>query len=485
MENMTMQVGIEPGDGLVGRFGDTVILIPAWAGGGGATGAAGAGGGEAAEELLALAAAIASDRQLAADAIAARLATWVLGRMPGDVIPFGIVVPVDDGVVMFLRGAVWCAVTAAGSTRELSGEHAVTWVDQIVPGSFERLAIGTAGGQAVRPHPLSDLRDGVVPGQGFVLSRLESAQPAQAASGGRVRPLKQAPDEAQANGGSPARSEVSAVGSQAALDDAAPDGAALAGAISDEPALAVAVSDDEAPNEAAPVEAASDDAALAGEASGDAAPDEAALAWPAPGDAALGGEALAEAASGDAVPIDAAESAIVIGDGFGTDEAAVEADEAVAAGPFGEFGEYKPTIMQPVSLAEAPDRSQGVGATRAMSTPLGALTSDGGPVIVLDRDYVLGREPQNDPRVRDGAAAPVVLADPDNVISRVHAYVSVENGIVLVCDASSTHGTFIGEPGAPEWTPIGTQPTPLHPGWSLRVGRQVFIYQFTGSADGR
>ena len=28
MEQMTTHIGIEPGSGLVGRFGDTVILIP-------------------------------------------------------------------------------------------------------------------------------------------------------------------------------------------------------------------------------------------------------------------------------------------------------------------------------------------------------------------------------------------------------------------------------------------------------------------------
>jgi len=178
MEQMTTHIGIEPGNGLIGRFGDTVILIPR-------SGSA-AEPDEAARELLELAAAVASDLQLSASAIAARLASWVIGRMSEDVTTFGIVVPVDDGVVMFLRGAVWCAVTEGGSTRQLSGEQAVTWVDQIVPGSFDRLAIGTAD-QPVRAHPMSDLRDGVVPGQGFVLTRLESGRkPEPTVSEGRA-----------------------------------------------------------------------------------------------------------------------------------------------------------------------------------------------------------------------------------------------------------------------------------------------------------
>src|SRR5215472_4474778 len=164
MEQPTTRIGIEPGPGLVGRFGDTVIVIPR----GEAAGPASAG---ATQELLGLAAEVGSDRHAPAGTIASRLAAWVIGHMSGEAPAFGIVAPMRDGVVMFLRGAVWCTITEGGSTREVSGEQAFTWVDQIVPGTFEWLAIGGAAGRPVQADPLSDLWGGVVPGQGFVLSR--------------------------------------------------------------------------------------------------------------------------------------------------------------------------------------------------------------------------------------------------------------------------------------------------------------------------
>src|SRR6266516_2505582 len=166
MEQLTTRIGIEPGLGLVGRFGDTVIVIPRGEAGVSPPSAGVIG------ELLGLAAEVGSDRQASANAIASRLAAWVIGHMSGDAPAFGIVAPMRDGVIMFLRGAVWCTITEGGATREISGEQALTWVDLIVPGTFERLAIGAAAGRPVQADPLSDLRGGVVPGQGFVLVRI-------------------------------------------------------------------------------------------------------------------------------------------------------------------------------------------------------------------------------------------------------------------------------------------------------------------------
>jgi len=104
------------------------------------------------------------------------------------------------------------------------------------------------------------------------------------------------------------------------------------------------------------------------------------------------------------------------------------------------------------------------------------LLADDGTRTVLDRDYVLGRDPQRDALVTRGAASPVAVRDPDNLISRAQVYVEVRAGVVTVRDNRSTNGTFIAAAGAAEWQRVGGVPTPLPPGWSMRIGRRVFTH---------
>jgi FHA domain len=115
-------------------------------------------------------------------------------------------------------------------------------------------------------------------------------------------------------------------------------------------------------------------------------------------------------------------------------------------------------------------------STEVLGQPVGHLVATDGLRVPLDRSYVLGREPEADPAVASGSATPVRLSDDENLISRVHTYVSVEAGRVSVQDADSANGTFVAAPGDEEWARVGNEPVELPPTWSMRVGNQILTY---------
>jgi FHA domain len=121
-------------------------------------------------------------------------------------------------------------------------------------------------------------------------------------------------------------------------------------------------------------------------------------------------------------------------------------------------------------------------ATAMPRKVLGALAAEDDALYPLDRPYVIGRNPLIDESVGDARASPIFVRD-DPQVSRVHAYVTLQAGVVLVRDAGTPAGTFVAAPGDESWIRVGDRPTELKPGWSLRIGQRILVYQKASSAQ--
>lgn len=132
------------------------------------------------------------------------------------------------------------------------------------------------------------------------------------------------------------------------------------------------------------------------------------------------------------------------------------------------------------SLAPTSDPAPGVAdpAPPAAADPEAAwLVLDTGAAFRLDRNYVLGRAPEEDPAVDAGDAQPILLDDPDRVVSRIHARIACDGGRVVVLDAGSANGTLVAHPEG-EWARIEPDRAEvLRPGTRILLGERSLIVE--------
>jgi hypothetical protein len=94
---------------------------------------------------------------------------------------------------------------------------------------------------------------------------------------------------------------------------------------------------------------------------------------------------------------------------------------------------------------------------------LGELRFDNGDAYPMDRPMLIGRRPSTarDADVGGETARLVTVQDPQNVLSKVHLEVRIEDWQVLVVDRNSTNHTIVTLPER--------APTQLHPGDAVRI----------------
>jgi len=107
----------------------------------------------------------------------------------------------------------------------------------------------------------------------------------------------------------------------------------------------------------------------------------------------------------------------------------------------------------------------------------GRLFVDDGMDVLVDRDCVIGRNPEVDPDVARGLAKGVQLQDVEQRISRVHARLVLDDGDASIVDEGSVNGTWIEPPGSEGWIAVLPDvPTHLPLGSRIQVGDVVLAY---------
>jgi FHA domain len=513
-----LSAGILAGRGVVARYPGVVCV-------------ADAEGAEPVRALVALCAAVAGFEP--GRPLARRLAAWLSGPdAPPSSLRFGTLSDAGDRWAVFLSGAV--SLHDAGTDTTIPGAEAAAWTDRLVtPGGPLVLLLDPLDPDPPRGRAddvfadLHDLRAGTVPGRGVVLATASAARhtampplPAAAA------PTPPDPDHAEQPPAPPpspsAPSPAAAPPSPAAAAPAPPAAAAAPTPAAPPPSRAPAARPPGTPTDPA------------------ARPPLPAAAPPLPAELGRGEAPVhAEPTHGRAVP-DEEPIEVTVGDGGGPppippvaraeeppvrpprrsaliDKAPAPAQRAPltpgrplspsrgpSPGGNAPRGPGAPRDRDDSPVVEGP-RTRGHLCARGhlndprshfcvlcgirmnertgelvfgARPPLGLLVFDDGATYTVDAEYLVGRMPDVDERVRNGSLRSIVVEDRSGAVSRVHAEVRVDGWDVMLVDSRSRNGTHVAGPGANTWTAVPSgRSHRLTPGTRVRLGSRTFLFE--------
>lgn len=438
-----LSAGILAGRGVVARYPGVVCV-------------ADAAGAEPVRALVALCAAVAGFEP--GRPLARRLAAWLSGPdAPPSSLRFGTLADAGDRWAVFLSGAV--SLHDAGTDATIPGADAAAWTDRLVtPGGplvllLDPLDEDRPQGRADDVFAdLHDLRAGTVPGRGVVLAT------ASAARHTAMPPLP--PPAAPAT-----PSDVPPAARPAAVHAEPTHGRA----VPDEEPIEVTVGDGSGPPAIPPVPRAEEPPVRPPRRSAliDKAPAPAQRAPLTPGrplSPSRGQGPGGNAPRGPAAPRDRDDSPVV--------EGPRTRGHLCARGHLNDPRSHF-CVLCGIRMNER--TGELVFGARP---PLGLLVFDDGATYTVDAEYLVGRMPDVDERVRNGSLRSIVVEDRSGAVSRVHAEVRVDGWDVMLVDSRSRNGTHIAGPGANTWTTVPSgRSHRLTPGTRVRLGSRTFLFE--------
>ncbi|MHA6781328.1 FHA domain-containing protein [Pseudonocardia saturnea] len=376
-------------------------------------------------------------------ALARRLAMWLGGTdAPPQGLEFGTVAVAGDLTAVFLSGAVGAQV----GDVTVSGADAAAWADRLVAHGPVRLALdgATEGPLAA----LCDLREGVVTGGGVELGAAPAAAPVAAPPAAAQPAARSATPVAGGN----INAQPTLVGMEpveGGTDPAVP--------VSPVALAKVPVVDVDGTGQLPRVPAG-------------AAPRRA--------DAILG-----------VAPSEPPRPPLEAGEPAGTGTRSASGGPATGGTPAGpKPGEARGHLCSRGHLNDPRSHfcvlcgirmNERTGVLVIGSRPpLGLLVFDDGATYTVDAEYLVGRMPESDDRVRSGTLRSIVVEDRSGAVSRVHAEVRVDGWDVVLVDSGSRNGTFVAAAGDPAWSPVPpTRSCRLVPGMRVRMGGRTFVFE--------
>jgi hypothetical protein len=407
-------IEVHPGTGLVSRHEDSLLVIPSL----------GPDQWPRARQLVAICQReLDPTRRIRARAVAALLTEAEPDEVPG----FALVLGLADEVTVIAHGGV--DVTVRGTNEEsFSAADSLAWVERRVHGRLAHLSVVATGRRpADNPVPVPfHLEGGVVPGGGITVHRPVAATSRQPASGG----LSAAVGETKPPGSRPARLQPPEAPAEP-VEPLQPSDVAATGEVPGSETIARPVHQFES--------------VLLGDPNAEDVE---------------GRSPLPVAEEGDQAAVSPQQPGSVLVEG-------IECANGHFNRPDARF-----CSQCSISLDSNPRR------LKRSRPALGLLVTDDGSVFALTTDYVIGRAPERAGAVLSGRARPLVLADADNSVSRVHAYVTLSGWQVQLTDGGSSNGTSISRGGsAGPWSPVATdKPTALVPGTRLRIGNRQLLF---------